>query len=134
MIDVSKHIIKLGALKKFIFQKIDGKYKDKTFEDHYLPKEIKSDVWEMNKLKIRPKYPVVITTHAYERGKERLGLSKREFAKLAVKAYTIGKDWEDNKNHFGSFVITKNTTPKVYGNYLFIFTENILKTVINKRA
>ena len=81
------------------------------------------------------KMPVIITDHAYEKGKERLGLKREAFERLAEKAFNQGLSHKDVagtlERYFSSVYLSHRNAnnSKVYGINLFLFRDNILITV-----
>lgn len=80
---------------------------------------------------------VIVTKHAEERLKERLGLNKKSCARIAKKAYELGKTHTDKNSTLNNYLkrkehiaegTTRYTVAKIYGEHIFIFDENILIT------
>lgn len=78
---------------------------------------------------------IQITDHAFDRGKDRLGLNKDSFQKLSEKAFTSGIKHSDTKGSLNKYIskvwfkyrVADNI--RIYGEYLFLFQKNILITV-----
>lgn len=47
---------------------------------------------------------ITITDHAYRRGKERLGLNRQAFEKMALKAFIAGKKHGETKGNLKKFI------------------------------
>jgi hypothetical protein len=80
-------------------------------------------------------FEVTITAHAFDRGKERLGLDRSAFQSLAVKAYIAGKKHAETKGNLKAYISElflqyKNANnTRVYGENIYIFSNNTLITV-----
>lgn len=78
---------------------------------------------------------IVVSKHAEQRMKERLGLNKRSIARIAEKAYMNGIRRKDTKGMLskwidGVYLKNKNANNiRLYGDMLYIFCDNILVTV-----
>lgn len=76
-----------------------------------------------------------ITEHAFERGKERVGLNARAFQSLVVKAYVSGKKHADTKGQLKQFIsglylqYKKANNTRIYGNHIYLFCNQTLITV-----
>jgi hypothetical protein len=77
---------------------------------------------------------ITISDHAYDRGKERLGLDKSAFEKIATKAYIAGKPHKDCKGRLKTYVTslyfqyqTANNI-RIYGENIYLFKNNTLIT------
>lgn len=79
--------------------------------------------------------PVNVTDHAYKRGNERLKLSNKSLLKMAGKAFNEGKKHSDFKGRMEKYftgLYLKNKTAnniRIYGEYVYLFSQNILITV-----
>lgn len=78
---------------------------------------------------------IIITEHAFERAKERLGLDRKAFEKLALKAYISGMKHAECKGQLNKFITklfmqykTANNT-RIYGEVIYLFHGNTLITV-----
>jgi hypothetical protein len=78
---------------------------------------------------------LIISQHAYERAKERLGWSPSVLDKMALKAFTEGLKHSQTKGHLHKY-ITKQwfkykhaNNARVYGENIFYFSNNVLATV-----
>jgi hypothetical protein len=79
---------------------------------------------------------LIITTHAYKRAKERMGLSKQAFDTMALKAFVTGKEAADCKGLLRKWLTDKMNTHgssniRIYGNYAYVFAEYVLVTVLH---
>ncbi len=80
-------------------------------------------------------FEIIITDHAYKRAKERLSLTSNAFKKLATKAYHQGISKSDCSGNLAKYVyklwrsyqVANNI--RIFGEYVFLFTGNILITV-----
>lgn len=78
---------------------------------------------------------IVITDHAYERGKERVGLNAKEFDTIVFKAYLSGKKHSDTKGELKKYITAlylqyKNANnTRIYGNHIYLFSNFTLVTV-----
>ncbi|HNP24643.1 MAG TPA: hypothetical protein PKM63_21780 [Panacibacter sp.] len=77
---------------------------------------------------------LIITKHAYERGKERMGLAAGAFKKIAAQAYCYGVGMEETKGalnkHLQELATQKpDTYPAIYSEHVFVFSSNRLITV-----
>lgn len=77
---------------------------------------------------------VIITDHAFEKGKERFSLKVDAFKRLAQKAFNEGLRQSDASGKLGRYMDkiyfehrTANNL-RIYGDNLFIFSHNILIT------
>lgn len=82
---------------------------------------------------------VIVTRHAEERLKERLGLNKKSCARIAQKAYDMGITHTEKSGTLNKYLKHKErqllegtdyTSAKVYGEYIFIFAHNVLVTTM----
>ncbi len=78
---------------------------------------------------------IIVTTHAYERGKERLSWNKKVLDKMAEKAFIDGVKHQDTKTHLHKY-ITKlwhrykhANNVRIYGQNIFFFSNNVLITL-----
>lgn len=77
---------------------------------------------------------IIITDHAYERRK-RLGLNKKAFARLAERAYNDGVEHCNTNGRLNKlftalyFKGTHANSIRIYGEFIYIFQNNILVTV-----
>lgn len=81
---------------------------------------------------------MVISNHAYVRGKERLGLGKRAFDKIVNLALSKGVKHSQLSGKLKRYVDSiyfktqrKGSNIVLYGEYLFIFQHSFLITVLN---
>lgn len=82
---------------------------------------------------------VILTDHAKKRFKERLNIPKKSFERTALKAYNNGIGFYKAKGklkEYLTYLYTKYDNPnndwiliKIYGEYIYIFKENILITM-----
>ena len=78
---------------------------------------------------------VIITDHAYRRGKERLGLSKKSIEKMALISFTTGRTADKLPKQLRQYLVKlqmrhdKNAIIRIYGNHIFVFVNNILLTI-----
>lgn len=78
---------------------------------------------------------VIITDHAYERAKERIGWKPKVLDKMAEKAFLEGKKHKDTKGALMRY-LTKLwfsykhcNNVRIYGENVFFFCDNILITL-----
>lgn len=75
---------------------------------------------------------IEITKHAFNRAKERYGLNKKSFKRLAEKAYDLGKRQNDLKGKLKKYVsyLAKEykSVPILYGSFLYFFKNDRLIT------
>ena len=80
---------------------------------------------------------IIINEHAYERAKKRMGLSKKAAKRLAEKAYSFGIKHKDThgqlQRYFDKIFLSHKTSTetRVYGEFVYIFNENTLITILN---
>lgn len=78
---------------------------------------------------------ISITAHAYRRGKERLGYSRKTLERIAVKAFTEGVLHRETKGQLNKFVTKiylqycKANNIRIYGENIFLFIDAKLITV-----
>lgn len=78
---------------------------------------------------------IVITGHAFERGKQRMGLNESAFKHLAVRAYLEGIKEREAKAPLRKFISSlcqEHSTVnnfRVYGEYIYLFNDCVLVTV-----
>lgn len=75
-----------------------------------------------------------ITRHAFQRAKERLGLSQDAFRRISAMAFCYGMPGEKTKGRLRQFIESKNyhnpdNIVRLYGENLFIFKHDFLVTV-----
>ncbi len=77
-----------------------------------------------------------ITSHAYDRGKERLGLKRKSLDRMAYKALEKGVELKDVKNgNLQGYILSKsecyeNTRVVLYGDVVYVFnTDEVLITL-----
>lgn len=125
------YIRKLEVLRQWIGEFIDGISGKDILERRYGELEVE----QLNIPKEKEKSEIYITDHAYDRAKERLGMSRGAFSKLAYKAYLDGvkhcntagnlKKWID-----GTWFNYKNANNiRIYGEVFFLFNFKTLITV-----
>lgn len=76
-----------------------------------------------------------VTKHAQARMRERIGLPKRAVQRVSDRAYEHGMDASETKGYLKKWtrhLLTQNKTVKIYGNYVFIYDEITLITVLYK--
>lgn len=80
---------------------------------------------------------LVITAHAFQRGKERLGLSAEPFSRMAMKAFVSGVKHKDTKGHLNKYISglylehKKANNIRIYGEVLYLFEGFNLITVLH---
>jgi hypothetical protein len=80
---------------------------------------------------------IFITAHAFERGKERLGLSEKPFQKMAMKAFISGIMHSETVGELKKFIsdlynVQKNANCiRIYGEVIYLFADNTLITVLH---
>lgn len=79
---------------------------------------------------------VIITDHAFRRAKERCSLSKKALRRTAEKAYFDGYDHAKLKGRIRRYIDKRlmqykkrGVRIKIYGEYMYIFTSNVLVTL-----
>ena len=78
---------------------------------------------------------VIITKHACERMRKRIGIPKKAVERKAVKAFYLGRRVSEGCGVLGKFMARCIDFDRwhhydvVYGNFLYIFNRNILITV-----
>lgn len=78
---------------------------------------------------------LVITKHAYQRGKERIGLDVKAFELIVMKAYLTGKRHSEAKGEFKKYINSLYVTYKnannirIYGQHIYLFADATLVTV-----
>jgi len=78
---------------------------------------------------------IEITNHAYERARERCSLKEKSLNALATKAYEHGLHHKDTSGQLHKYITKLYLTHRnanqirVYGEYVYIFNNQILITV-----
>jgi len=78
---------------------------------------------------------VIVTKHAYDMGKSRLSLKKNSISNIAKKAFNTGLSHHQAKGSLKKYVTKlffknkKANNIKIYGENVFIFSNNILVTL-----
>lgn len=78
---------------------------------------------------------VIITTHAYQRAKERLSFSSGTLDRIAPKAFFGGIRHKDTKGKVNRYITKLWNNNKainnirVYGEVIFLFNDNVLVTL-----
>lgn len=77
----------------------------------------------------------IITDHAYVRGKERLGLSRKAVLRTAEKALNDGRlrtDFSGCLRHYldSMFFHYGSRNLRIYGQHIFVFDKAVLVTVL----
>ena len=78
---------------------------------------------------------IVITEHAFQRAKERLGLNQKAFKTIAMKSFVAGKKHDQLKSQLKEYISSlylqyKNANNiRIYGEIVYLFTNNVLITV-----
>lgn len=77
---------------------------------------------------------IVITQHAYEKGRERLGLKPNAFEKVVACAFCYGVEPQETKGELKKYIKHlfeehNNTDARIYGENIYIFSGNRLVTV-----
>jgi len=78
---------------------------------------------------------VIITDHAFDKIKERMGFKKKVAIKMTKMAIEKGLSHKDTKGRLNKYITSlwgynKNANNiKIYGHYIFIFSGNTLITV-----
>jgi hypothetical protein len=80
---------------------------------------------------------VILTNHAYDRMKERVGIGKKAADRLSEKAYAAGIDRNSVKGRLQKYIESKelrnSSKCKIYGEMVYCFSDNcegaILMTV-----
>lgn len=78
---------------------------------------------------------VIISEHAFDRAKERLGMDRKAFETLALKAFVSGMKHGECKGRLNKYITklfmqngTANNT-RIYGEIIYLFSGNTLITV-----
>ncbi len=80
---------------------------------------------------------IIITEHAFDRAKERLGLNRRATERMALKAFVAGKKHAQCKGQLkkyidGIYLQYENcNNVRLYGEALYLFHNNKLITIYN---
>ena len=78
---------------------------------------------------------LIITNHGRKRMRERCGLNKKSVERIAEKAFTEGLTTDQVKGALKKWCVEhekqEDAQVKVYGNFLYIFRENRLITLLN---
>ncbi len=78
---------------------------------------------------------IIVSEHAFDRAKERLGLDRRAFEKLALKAYVSGMKHAECRGQLNKFITRlfmkykKANNTRIYGEIIYLFNGNTLITV-----
>lgn len=136
MIDVSLYHKKLSALRAYLSDKIDDRA-GAPLAERYREIEIEYEMGVINKPKEREcANGILITEHAYDRAKERLSMNQVSFTKLSEKAFSDGMTHSESAGNLKKFidklVLSHNKAAsniRIYGENVFLFSGNILKTV-----
>lgn len=78
---------------------------------------------------------IEITDHAFQRGRERLALNKKALQRHADKAFNKGIKLEDTKGDLHLYLEKKYkqgnkcNNMRIYGEILFLFSDNRLVTI-----
>lgn len=136
MIDVTRYIKKLTVLNRWMKKDIDG-LSEETLEKRLYDYDVRCDISEINAVSKKKERVVAVTEHAYERGKERLSLSKGSLDKLAEKAFLEGIAYSDVTGSLRRYIDKKRWSVKgdrllkIYGEVLYIFSKrnSVLITV-----
>lgn len=78
---------------------------------------------------------MIITRHAYKRGKERLGLNRKAIKRMVRKALKEGENHKDAKGAFKRYLDSvyfshRNANNlKVYGHHIYLFRDSTLITI-----
>ena len=106
-----------------------------SFEEWYLPFANELRIQEINKQINKEQLSIIITNHAYDRGKERIGLNNTALQKQAVKAYEQGVTHSETSGNLCKFIDKiflshkKANNIKILGEHIFLFQNNVLITV-----
>lgn len=80
---------------------------------------------------------VYITSHAFQRGKERLSLKYNAFQRLASTAYRCGLNHKDCTGRLYRYIKhlcnghSNANNVKIYGEHVYLFKDNLLITVFS---
>jgi len=73
---------------------------------------------------------IILTNHAKERAKERLGLSKDAIARLAGRAFRNGVNYRDTRGQLHGYILkrinrykSEGTNIRLYGETVFVFVD-----------
>lgn len=84
---------------------------------------------------MKPETTLIITTHAFQRSKERMNWPKKVLEKMAEKAFEKGIKHSDTKGRLNkyiaglSFKYKQGNNIRIYGQDVFLFHSNTLITV-----
>ncbi len=74
---------------------------------------------------------ITVSNHAFDRAKERCGLSKKAITRTSAKAYDAGISVSQTTGQLFKYVTTqtnkypeRNTSIKLYGDNVYVFAEN----------
>lgn len=90
---------------------------------------------ELEEMSKHQESEIIITDHAYERGKERIGLGKVALNRYALKAYQQGLTHGQTKGRLHKYITKiwynnkKVDNIRIYGEHIYLFHQNILITV-----
>lgn len=74
-----------------------------------------------------------LTTHSISRAKERLKWNKKMLMKMSLRSFNAGYHHDETKSELNDFISRKcssgNSSPRIYGENLFIFKGNTLVTI-----
>ena len=78
---------------------------------------------------------IIITKHAYKRGKERTGLGKKGFKNLSQRAFNVGlKADEFNWKRINEYLKCRSgnaNNVRLYGEFVYLFDNITLITVLH---
>lgn len=78
-----------------------------------------------------------MTKHAIERGKERMGLNRKALKRMAKKALVEGKPHSSTRGRLRKYITKlffqegKANNTKIYGEFIYLFHNDLLITVYN---
>lgn len=102
----------------------------------YIPEEGTLGEQLMEQLREQPEDKIKVSRHAYERLHERCGLSRKAAIRMAEKAFYTGMKHSDTKGQINRWITSlyfnnKNANNiRLYGNFVYIFCNKILVTVL----
>lgn len=119
------------AVKKANCTEKELEIKNKLIEEYEINEDF-IDRWYVTKK--RAENTVYITRHAEERLKQRNGWNKKTINRMALKIYNEGTTLNKKEHPWAIDMIkmrAKNSLYKLYGNFVYVFQDTTLITVLN---
>lgn len=109
-------------------------YKCEKCGDEFVVSDDSDDVWEDDKGHRCDEPVVILTDHAHDRMKERLGLPKKARERAAERAFLHGKGRVHARGALGRYLDGlwlghPGSVPYLYGQHVYFFKGNVLITV-----